>query len=150
MKDDEDEDYVHGGGRRHRTKKPGESEAQRLKREKKAMEQLKRDQEADRVRGHPPPITTDFRLPQELLGLALSCWDFFMTFHVQLEIPAFPFWRFEAALCPLHYGLKRSDLRQQLSRQPEQSVQDPDSKASTLLLQDLHISLCLFNHLRRS
>lgn len=106
------------------------------------MEQFKRDQEADRVRGPPPAVTSHSRIPQELLGSALSCWDFFLTFHVPLEIPAFPFWRFEAALCPLHYGIKRSELRHRLAKHATQPVQDPDAKASALLLQDVHLSLC--------
>lgn len=112
-----------------------------MKRERKTLEQMKRDKEADLARGPPPTVMADFRIPQELIGIALSVWDFLMTFHIPLEIPPMPFWRFDAALCPLHYQLDRSELRQYVAKHPNRSVQDPEAAASALVLQDVHIAL---------
>ena len=74
--------------------------------------------------------------------MALSCWNFLMTFHTRLELPPFPFWRFEAALCPMYCGTKRSDIKTQLTKDPKNAVQDTQGKASALLLQDIHVALC--------
>jgi len=139
LKDDEDEDYINEH-KKSKHKKSNESESQKLKRERKALELSKIEKEADRRRGNPPSLKDDFRIPQKLIGIALSCWDFFMTFRLILELPQFPFWRFEAAICYSKNKKKSSSGRSHHGLR-DSYFSDSEASASGLLLHDIHTSL---------
>eukprot|EP00210_Caulerpa_lentillifera_P005494 g5254.t1 len=141
IKDDEDDDYINEH-KKSKSKKSNESESQKMKRERKALELSKVEKESDRRRGSPPILKVDFRIPQKLMGLALSCWDFFMTFRLILEIPSFPFWRFEAAISPVKNKKRHSSSSSKLHHTFREShSSDAESLASGLLLHDIHTSL---------
>ena len=64
-------------------------------------ERAKREREVVKARGPPPPPTRWFRAPQACIGDLLSTWELLCLLTPLVGLAPLPFWRFEAALCPI-------------------------------------------------
>eukprot|EP00803_Ostreobium_quekettii_P001610 evm.model.scf_635.6 EVM.evm.TU.scf_635.6 scf_635:48276-49127(+) len=91
-----------GGPRSSRRVRLVEGEGQRKRKKVRDVDgKVEREVVLEEARGPPPEPIRDFRVAPDLVGEVLMIWEMLMFFTNIFQIPPFPFWRMEAALCPL-------------------------------------------------